>query len=207
LNLTNGGAYTADSETKATSPMIDLKGLKNVRLQYRRWLGVEDSFFDTAKILANGTEVWVNRKTAQNDRQPGVSHVDREWRFQDVDLSTQSATGAISLEFALKSDPGLEFGGWTLDDVCIVTADAVPGGGTGTGGGTCGNGTVEDGESCDDGNTQDGDTCTATCTVPGEPGAMDGNADGGCCSSNQSPVGVLGLGLGLMMLVGRRRRA
>lgn len=191
------GLYADRATSSAVSPMIDLMGNTNVRLQYYRWLNVEDGAYDQATIYANNTAVWTNFAS------PGmptneINHTDKEWRFHDVDLSAQATGGMIQLKFELASDPGLALGGWTMDDVCIVaTAAAHPNA-------TCGNGTVDMGETCDDGNTTDGDGCSATCQDETTgPGKKD---SGGCCSIGGSPAGPLGLGLLTLGLVFRRRR-
>jgi len=63
----------------------------------------------------------------------------------------------------------------------------------------CGDGNMQVGEECDDGNNEDGDMCSATCTKPG---------GGGCCdASRDTSLPMLGLGLGILALVTRRRRA
>jgi len=194
IDLTQDGLYASRlTSTFAETPEIDLKGNTVVRLQYQRWLGVEDGFYDQAKILANGTSVWTNFTSATDPQNSEINHVDKEWRFQDVDLSAQAASGKMKLRFELASDQGLELGGWTMDDVCIVAATGPAL--------TCGNGTVDDGETCDDGNRVDGDGCSANCvdetmTPPG----------GGCCSAAGGPEGAFTLSLLTIGLVLRRRR-
>ncbi|MBV8762571.1 MAG: DUF4215 domain-containing protein [Deltaproteobacteria bacterium] len=190
------GLYADRGDSYALSPMIDLMGNTSVRLQYYRWLNVEDGAYDQATIFANGAPVWTNFAS------PGmptaeINHTDKEWRFHDVDLSAQAGSGAIQLKFELKADAGLALGGWNIDDVCIVTTAAHPAG-------TCGNGTVDTGEQCDDGNTTDGDGCSATCQDETGGGKKD---SGGCCSVGTSPAGALALGVFTLGLVlGRRRR-
>ena len=85
-----------------------------------------------------------------------VNHTDKEWRFHDIDLSAQAGSGAIQLKFEIKSDQGLALGGWTIDDVCIVTAGRQPERELRQRHG-------RHGRECDDGNTTDGDGCSATC--------------------------------------------
>ena len=79
----------------------------------------------------------------------------------------------------------------------------------------CGDGVVRVGvEACDDGNTAAGDGCSPTCAVeagpdagPGGPDAGEGGGTeggGGCCSG-ASRDGSLLLGLGVLLLVRRRR--
>ncbi|MCW5808294.1 MAG: hypothetical protein KIT31_38450 [Deltaproteobacteria bacterium] len=99
----------------------------------------------------------------------------------------------MKVRFELASDQGLELGGWTLDDVCVValTGPAL----------TCGNGTVDEGETCDDGNRVDGDGCSANCVDE------TGGEGGGCCSANDGPAGAFALSLvTLGIAFGRRRR-
>jgi cysteine-rich repeat protein len=204
VDLTKDGIYPVSATSYAESPEIDLGGRTEVRLQYRRWLGVEDGFYDKARVLVNGTEVWMNHASPTDPQAAGVNHADKEWRFADVDLAPQAAAGKVKVRFELESDAGLEFGGWNVDDVCVVaTAQPAPGP-------ACGNGTMDAGEACDDGNVVDGDGCSASCAE--EPGGGDGDGDGqepgGCCSTGTRPAGALALsGLVLGLALRRRRRA
>jgi cysteine-rich repeat protein len=191
------GLYSPQTTQWAESPMIDLQGNTQVRLQYYRWLNSEDGAYDQATILANDTRVW-SSFASPGMPQSGINHTDREWRFQDVDLSAQAATGKIKLKFQLKSDPGLELGGWTIDDVCIVAVG-------GPGPATCGNGAVDTGETCDDANTVDGDGCSAACQIE-TGGTPPAGIPGGCCSVGTNPTGAIALSLLTIGLVLRRRR-
>ena len=199
IDLSDDGLYRGRSTMTAVSPEIDLAGNTNVHLQYYRWLNVEDGVYDQATISANDTAVWTNFASQGMPTTDEINHTDKEWRFQDVDLSAQAASGKITLKFDLTSDAGLELGGWTMDDVCIVALAKSAA--------TCGNGTVDNGETCDDGNTTDGDGCSATCQDESMPPGKD---DGGCCSSTSRPAGPIALALmtlGLVFLPRRRRRA
>jgi cysteine-rich repeat protein len=111
-----------------------------------------------------------------------------------VELSDGATDGSVAVRFELRSDPGLEYGGWTLDQLCIVGfVPTVCGDGTITGSelcddgpansdtmadacrtdcrpAHCGDGTTDTGESCDDGNSIAGDGCEPDCSVgPVEP--------------------------------------
>ncbi len=154
LGNTDNGLYDANVSIFADSPAVDTQGFTTVRLQYRRWLNVEDSTYDTATIAADGETVWENFQG-----EGSTQHTDREWRFHDVDLSSQAADGSVQLRFGLQSDGGLEFGGWTLDEVCVVGILEE----------TCGDGFIELGEECDDGEDNSdtvGDACRTDCTLP-----------------------------------------
>ncbi|HUQ05315.1 MAG TPA: DUF4215 domain-containing protein [Kofleriaceae bacterium] len=195
----NDGTYEPSVDLWAKTPEIDVGQYESVRLQYRRWLGVEDAFFDDASISVDGAPVWAN-KDSMNGNNSSTHHKDKEWRFQDVDITTQAADGKVQVAFNIKSDQGLEMGGWTMDDVCIVGWSASLA--------SCGDGTVGAGEQCDDGNNVDGDGCSATCvdedgTDPDDP---NGDPEGGCCStSKDDPTGFFLL-LSLTALVLARRR-
>jgi uncharacterized protein (TIGR03382 family) len=189
-DLTGDGNYRDGRVTQAETGDIDVGGTNRIiHLQYRRWLGVEDGFYDHARIVANSAEVWSNAASPTDPGAGGLNHVDKEWRFQDVDLSEQAKAGKVKLRFEIEADEGLSFGGWTMDDVCIV---ALSGPGL-----TCGNNMVDEGETCDDGNRTDGDGCDTTCN------SEDG---GGCCSSSGGAEGAALLAFGTLGLVVLRRR-
>jgi MYXO-CTERM domain-containing protein len=115
------GHYKGNRHTALISPVIAAGGFANVRLQYRRWLNVEDGYFDQATILANGQPAWQNLDSNQGDQGSNVHHQDREWRFHDVDLTRfLDADGNLQIRFEMRSDPMLQLGGWTIDDFCIV---------------------------------------------------------------------------------------
>jgi len=159
------GNYQPGVSNEMVSPMVDTMGHTNVRLQYKRWLNVEDSAYDKAQILANGAVLWSN---LDSGTEAGVTHTDKEWRFHDVDLSSQVGGGSVQVRFRLTSDRGFETGGWNIDDFCIVSFDtaSVP---------VCGNNQLEQGETCDDGNRVDGDGCEASCTETPAPVVICGD--------------------------------
>jgi cysteine-rich repeat protein len=216
------GQYQPDKVNNATSPVIDVGKYSDVRLQYWRWLNVEDSFFDKGTIYVNGQMAWRNFNSDQGNAS-STHHADKEWRFHDVRLSPHISDGTVQVKFEIESDPGLEMGGWNIDDFCIVAiAGSVCGDGQVTGGercddgdansdttanacrtnclvASCGDGVVDDGESCDDGNLIDDDECNATCS--------NGEETGGCCDAGDPPNGSALL-LFFICLIGllRRRR-
>ena len=195
IGLNLNGTYTPGTATSTLSPVVATQGFKTVRLQYRRWLGVEDGFFDQASILANGKAAWTNFNSQAGDLSK-TQHRDLEWRFHDVDLTDFVVNDAVQLEFSLISDGGLEFAGWNLDDVCVVGLDAAQGVVCGDGlvditegcdngpnnndtlpdacrtncqQAHCGDLVVDSVEQCDDGNLAPGDGCDATCLVETPP--------------------------------------
>jgi MYXO-CTERM domain-containing protein len=230
------GTYQPNKTNALFAPVIDVSGHETVRVQYRRWLSVEDGFFDKASISANGTRVWTNLDTGDGG---DTHHQDKEWRFHDLNLTPYVTDGQLAIGFELESDGGLEFGGWTIDDFCIVGVGAAASCGNGRvesgeecdgGDGCapdctripqdlCGNGVVDAGEACDPG--LDATGCSATCTpITVDPGAGGMGADGagslnqaekGCgCSTSSSTDDGRSLLAGLLLLglglVARRRR-
>jgi cysteine-rich repeat protein len=229
----HNGTYQPDKINYAQAPTVDVGQYSDVRVQYWRWLGVEDAFFDQATIYANGQQAWRNFNSEQGD-QSATQHTDREWRFHDVPVSDYITDGKLDVKFEIASDGGLEFGGWTIDDFCVVAATgSICGDGATTGAETCdtgeansdeepdacrsncrvahcGDGVVDTAESCDDGNTIDGDGCSADCLEGG-----DNSGDCGCAVAPRRglPGGtsLLLLALAGLVLYGprwaRRRRA
>ncbi|MBI4879694.1 MAG: M28 family peptidase [Planctomycetes bacterium] len=113
------GKYKAKVENYLESPPIDCTGRTGVLLRYQRWLTVEDGFYDQARIKVNNQTVWTNAKTPGG----GAQHtVDKAWTLHEVDVSALADDNpSVRVRFQLKSDGGLQFGGWTLDDFRLVT--------------------------------------------------------------------------------------
>ena len=110
------GAYQADKWNRLNSPDFDVAAYNTVLLSYQRWLNVEDGFYDQAQITANGVVVWGNHTTVQSIGDE--HHEDQQWAPHAVLLPT-GGSEQISFGWEIISDGGLEFGGWTIDDVCV----------------------------------------------------------------------------------------
>lgn len=218
------GDYPVGRTAEVAFGAIDTGPYTQVRLQFRRWLAVEDGFFDRAYIEINGERLWENF-AASEDFLASFHHVDQEWRFVDFDIGEFAGPDGVSITFGTRSDGGLEFGGWSLADVCVVAVDGPVSG--------CGNGVVEAPEACDDGNVIPGDGCDASCQIePGTPipeepeedtdtdddedtdtdtdGASDllddGLIDRGCVCTSGGSGGSEGLLLFVLLGMLRRRR-
>lgn len=215
-----GADYKNDRTSWVQMPSIDVGRWTDVRLQYRRWLAVEDSQFDKARVLVNGRQAWINATQNLGDSS-ALQHLDREWRFHDVPISGKAPGHKFEIRWELSSDPGLEFGGWQLDDVCVVAnINSI-----------CGDGVKSPTETCDDGpaNADQPDTCRTYCQAPAcgdeitdsgeecdhgtgdatctaECKAIDLPTLGGCCSVGGGPGGSAALALLVGGLLVRRRR-
>jgi MYXO-CTERM domain-containing protein len=88
-----------------------------VFLNYQRWLGVEDGFYDQARILANGEVMWSNWVNSQGKSD---HHQDRQWTPHAVDLLGTADQGQVLLSWEIESDQGLSLAGWNIDDVCLL---------------------------------------------------------------------------------------
>ncbi|HTR55371.1 MAG TPA: hypothetical protein VMJ10_32050 [Kofleriaceae bacterium] len=213
------GDYPASQHSWIELPPIDTGHYSDVRLQYRRWLAVQDSQFDQAQILANGSSAWENA-TENMGGSSAFDHIDQEWRFHDVPLSGEFHGSTLNLRFDLKSDGGTQFAGWSIDDLCVVAnplficgdgvtsryeqcddgsanADVADACRTDCRKPACGDGIVDTGEACDDG-SGGSKTCTAKCTaIP--------PTDSGGCSASGAGTGSCALVLVIGAVVRRRR--
>ncbi|MEM7158651.1 MAG: myxococcus cysteine-rich repeat containing protein [Myxococcota bacterium] len=188
LDLNGDGFYPPGSNTSVLSPVIAVPaGYASVRLHYQRWLTVEDGFYDQAFITANEEIAWSNFASANDNQGANVHHRDSQWVFHDVDISAAASGGQVQLGFGVRTDGGLEMGGWTVDELCVV--------GYRPGANACGNGVIEGTEECDDGNLLDGDGCSAVCLLEGDDGGDDGSDDGGSDDGGSDDGGGAGGGL------------
>ncbi|MGE0547841.1 MAG: hypothetical protein AB7O24_15560 [Kofleriaceae bacterium] len=201
-DLSQNGAYDYETASASTPEVLTL-GRTNVRLQFKRWLTVADAYYDRAAIFANDAEVWTNHGYGIDD-EFYFDHLDREWTFRDIDLTPFVQGGKVQVTFDLNGYYASDwYGGWNLDDICIMAAPAP----ARPPGPRCGNNIVEDGEVCDDGNRVNHDGCNAFCNdeIDETPPLPDTSDSGGCAAGGNAN----GLALGLMTvgaLIVRRRR-
>jgi len=114
------GAYSNDVDNSLLSPVLDLLGVEGAHLRFRRWLTVEWAIYDHARVLVNGIEVWRNPVE-------GGDLIDTAWTEQVIDISSiADGNSSVQLQWNLRSDGGVTFGGWNIDDVEILSAAAVP---------------------------------------------------------------------------------
>ena len=120
------GLYRNNNQQFLSSPRIPLPEGRMTLLTFERWLTVEDGIYDRAELRADSVLIYENRST-----EGGSSHsLDVDWTLVEFDveaLRDSLATDAeVRLTWTLRSDPGLEFGGWNIDDVCVVQLDDLP---------------------------------------------------------------------------------
>ena len=110
------GEYQNDKHNRLSSIAIDVGDEDRLVLQYRRWLNVEDGYYDRANILANGAQVWTNHSTTES---VGTEHHrDDQWMLHSVPIEADGS-GFLTVSWEVLTDRGLTMGGWTIDDVCV----------------------------------------------------------------------------------------
>jgi len=111
-------------EYHLTSTPINCTGYTGVRLQFRRWLGVERSQYDHAyvRVSNNGstyTTVWQN---------PNSETADTSWQLMDLDVSAVADNqSAVRLRWTMgTTDTAWRYCGWNIDDVQLVALSCTP---------------------------------------------------------------------------------
>ncbi len=119
-DLSGLGANPGDYEPLVTSsiaesPQINARNVGNVKLMFRRWLGVEAAVWDKATVVAyknSWLAVWNN---AQFD-----PLYDGAWVQQDLDITQEGAGNQrLKIGFAITSNATNQHCGWNIDDVVV----------------------------------------------------------------------------------------
>jgi hypothetical protein len=107
-----------------TTSAMDCSGLADVQLRFRRWLGVESSAFDHARIdvSTNGVDwlpVWANGTTSISDT---------VWSLQTYDLSAVAdGRATVLVRWGMgPTDSSVSYPGWNIDDVQIWARTPSP---------------------------------------------------------------------------------
>ena len=111
------GDYQPEIVNRLSTPPINVSGAAEVIVQYRRWLNVEDGYYDQARVYGNDEVLWTNH--ASSEQQGDENTADDQWV-----LATHRAAltdTALVLGWEIESDQGYESGGWNIDDVCVYT--------------------------------------------------------------------------------------
>lgn len=126
--------YLANNATYLQTPTVDLTSAGMMRLlTYRRWLTVEDAKYDQSRIVALDAAgqlvsgLWSNPATTG-----GTTHLlDLDWTERSHSLAnllgtTGSRSEPLAFGYSLRTDGGLEYGGWALDDWCVTELNDPP---------------------------------------------------------------------------------
>lgn len=113
-----GGSYSANSNTWLRSPVINCSGAVGTHLRFKRWLSVQGSASDKAKILVNNTQVYINPTTNMNDG---------GWQAIDMDISALAdGNPTVQVEWNLQANGTTNYGGWNIDDVEFTWIEDIP---------------------------------------------------------------------------------
>ncbi len=103
-----------------TTPAFDCSASSEVLFSYYRWLGVENSRWDHARLQISNdgsswTPLWEN---------PSTSLQDTEWKLEEYDISAQAAGhSAVQIRWVMgTTDSSVTYCGWNIDDVLVYVA-------------------------------------------------------------------------------------
>ena len=105
-----------------TTPAIDCRRFRNVRLNFRRWLGVESAYFDHAFIQVSRDQMtWVDvwRNGFETIRDAAWTNV-----IYDISAVADGEPGVYIRWGMGPSDYVVTFAGWNIDDV-ILEGDQI----------------------------------------------------------------------------------
>jgi subtilisin-like proprotein convertase family protein len=115
-NLSGDYANSIPEHYLTTTP-IDLTGVTNTRLEFRRWLGIESSTYDHAAVQVsnNGvswTTVWSHA---------GTSFSESAWSLQSYSIAAVADNQpAVRIRWVMgTTDSSVTYPGWNIDDVRI----------------------------------------------------------------------------------------
>ncbi|MBL8862554.1 MAG: hypothetical protein JNK02_11150 [Planctomycetes bacterium] len=112
------GAYAANIHTYLRTPITNCTGATNVRLRFRRWLSVQGSASDQARILVNGQQIYINPTTNFNDG---------AWVTQELFLGPiANDNPSVQVEWRIRTNGTTNYGGWNIDDVKLLWIEAPP---------------------------------------------------------------------------------
>ncbi|MEY3211890.1 MAG: hypothetical protein RIT28_2371, partial [Pseudomonadota bacterium] len=126
--VTGDGRYLPNNAQQVTSPALDLTGAgaTTARLRFWRWLSVESYVYDQAALWRWEDGAPVLWWTSEAGVTGADAILDQGWTAVDLDVRDLAEVGSTQLTWSLTSDPGLEYGGWKLDALCLYTlADAA----------------------------------------------------------------------------------
>jgi hypothetical protein len=113
-----GGSYSSNSFTWLRTPTLDCTNAHGTHLRFDRWLSVQGSASDQARILVNGSQIYMNPTGSLNDA---------AWIGQDLDISALAdGNSAVTVEWSIQANASTNRGGWNVDDVRIVWVDNPP---------------------------------------------------------------------------------
>lgn len=109
------GDYEPNVDIQARSPVINASALANARLIFRRWLNVEGSSTDLARVW-----IKVGGKFNEVFRNSTQATTESAWSEQSIDVSSYAdGKSSVQVVFGLTSNASLHRSGWNVDDVVV----------------------------------------------------------------------------------------
>jgi subtilisin family serine protease len=102
----------------ATTGAINCEGYENIRLSFRRWLGVESPYDNANVQVSNDGSNWVDLWTV------GYSHIsDSTWQLVEYAIPASVADNQSTVYFRWgigPTDDSVTYAGWNIDDVQVA---------------------------------------------------------------------------------------
>jgi len=115
----NGAYPNGMGEEYLTTPALDFTNVTGVTLRFQRWLGVERSIFDFARVqVSNDGSSWQTVWTNPSDS----TLQDTSWVEREFDISGVADNEAtVRVRWVMGSTDGsVTFGGWNVDDIVFT---------------------------------------------------------------------------------------
>ncbi|HYE02025.1 MAG TPA: S8 family serine peptidase [Phycisphaerales bacterium] len=123
-NLAGNYANNLNPPRYLTTPALDLTGVSNTRLEYRRWLQIQSATFDHASVQlsTNGT-TWT---TIWDFTGPTLQET--AWSLQAHDISSLAdGQASVRIRWAMGvTNSSTNYTGWNLDDIVIYGEASAP---------------------------------------------------------------------------------
>ena len=107
-----------------TSTALDLTGVTNTVLEYRRWLGVDDSSLDAASVLVRNDAFTFDSVWSHD----GAAISESEWSLESHDISAfADDEPQVYLYWVMGGTNGsVTYPGWNIDDVRVWGSPPEP---------------------------------------------------------------------------------
>jgi hypothetical protein len=115
---TSNGRHPNSVSYYLRSPAINCTGQFGCFLRFKRWLTVEQGIYDQASVYVNGIQIWTNALATH--------HLDTAWQTVEYPIPMADNNAAVTVEFRLTADAGLNLGGWNIDNFELGTKTLVP---------------------------------------------------------------------------------
>ncbi len=108
----SNGAYPSNANYWLRSPVLNCTNAVGTKLRFHRWLSVQGSASDQARVRVNGTQVWIN---------PTTNLTETGWSAQELDISSLAdGNASVQIEFSLQTNGSTALGGWNIDSPSVL---------------------------------------------------------------------------------------